>query len=170
MPQFQTGHTWFLAQFKPNSHKIAERNLRRQNFQTFLPLHEETKRKAGRFTTTLRPLFTGYLFVGFDASKGGWGAVNSTYGITRLVSFGDDPRPVPQDLISGLMQRCDDGGKLLPSRILKTGDTVEISGGPFAEFVATVENVDPNQRVWVLLELMGRTTRVAIHPDALKLV
>jgi len=167
---FQTGNTWFLAQFKPNCHKIAERNLRRQDFQTFLPLHEETKRKSGQFTTTVRPLFMGYLFVAIDASKGGWRAINSTYGITRLVSFGEDPQPVPLDLISRLMLRCDEGGKLLPPRILKPGDAVESSGGPFAELVATIEKVDPDQRVWVLLDLMGRTTRMAVHPDALRKV
>jgi len=170
MQQFQAGNTWFLAQFKPNSHKIAERNLCRQNFQTFLPLHEETRRRAGRFTTTMRPLFAGYMFVAFDASKGGWRAINSTYGITRLVSFGSDPQPVPLELISRLMLRCDEGGKLLPPRILKPGDAVEISGGPFADFVATVENVDPDRRVWVLLELMGRTTRVVVHSAALRQV
>ncbi len=170
MQRLQTGNTWFLAQFKPNSHKIAERNLRRQNFQTFLPLHEETRRKAGRFTTTLRPLFTGYLFVAFDVSTGGWRAINNTHGITRLVSFGEDPQPVPHNLISRLMLRCDAGDKLLPPRILKPGDVVEISSGPFAEFVATVEMVDPDQRVWVLLELMGRRTRMAVQPDALRQV
>ena len=170
MQHFRAGNTWFLAQFKPNCHKIAQRNLQRQKFQTFLPLHEETRRKAGRFTTTLQPLFTGYMFVAFDASKGGWRAINSTYGITRLVSFGDDPQPVPLDLISRLMLRCDEDSKLLPPRILKLGDAVEISGGPFAEFVATVEKVSPDQRVWVLLELMGRTMRVAVRPDALRRV
>jgi len=36
--------TWFLAQFKPNSYRIAERNLVLQAFQTFLPLHDETRR------------------------------------------------------------------------------------------------------------------------------
>jgi len=168
MLQSQAEKTWFLAQSKPNSHKIAERNLQRQGFQTFLPLHEETKRKAGQFTTSLRPLFTGYLFVAFDAAKGGWRAINSTYGVTRLVSFGDDPQPVPNDLISNLVLRCDQSGRLLPPRILKTGDTVEISSGPFADFVATVEKVDPDQRVWMLLELMGRATRVVVHQDALR--
>ncbi len=170
MQNFRVGNTWFLAQFKPNSHKIAERNLRRQKFQTFLPLFEETKRKAGQFTTTLRPLFTGYMFVAFDVSKGGWRAINNTYGITKLVSFGEEPQPVPLDLISRLMLRCDEDGRLLPPRILKPGDAVEISGGPFAEFVATVEKVEPERRVWVLLELMGRITRVAVQPDALRQV
>ena len=170
MQQFQTGNTWFLAQFKPNNHKIAERNLRRQKFQTFLPLHEETKRRMGRFTTTLRPLFTGYIFVAFDASRGEREAIIVAHGITRLVGFGDDPQPVPPDLISRLMLRCDEGGKLLPPCILKSGDVVEISGGPFAEFVATVDKIDPDQRVWVMLDLMGRTTRVAVHPEALRQV
>ena len=170
MQHFRTGNSWYLAQFRPNCHEMAERNLHRQSFHTFLPMQEETKRKSGRFVSTLRPLFTGYLFVGFDPSKGGWRAINSTYGITRLVSFGEFPQPVPLDLISRLMLRCDQGGKLLPPRILMTGDAVKISGGPFANFVATVEEIGPDQRVWVLLDLMGQTTRVAVQPEALQVV
>jgi transcriptional antiterminator RfaH len=170
MQHYRAGNTWFLAQFKPNCHEMAERNLRRQRFQTFLPLREETKRKSSRFITTLRPLFKGYMFVAFDTAKGGWRAINSTYGVSRLVSFGNEPQPVPLDLISRLMLRCDEGGKLLPPRILTTGDAVKISGGPFAEFVSTVEEIGPDQRVWVLLDLMGQTTRVAVQPEALQVV
>jgi len=170
MQHFRVGTTWFLAQFKPNCHKIAVRNLQRQSFQTFLPLHEETKRKSGRFISTLRPLFTGYLFVAFNTAKGGWRAINNTYGVTRLVSFGDDPQPVPLDLISRLMLRCDAGGKLLPPRILRPGDAIRLASGPFADFVATVEMISPDQRVWVLLDLMGRTARVAVQAEALQVV
>lgn len=166
----KSGNTWFLAQFKPNCHKIAERNLHRQNFQTFLPLHEETRRRSGRFITTMRPLFHGYLFVSFDTSKGGWQAINNTYGITKLVSFANKPQSVPNDLVLKLMQRCDAEGKLLPPQKFQTGDTVTLSGGPFSDFVATVEKVDADQRVWVLLDLMGRATRVAVQPDMLQVV
>lgn len=170
MQHFQARNSWFLAQLRPNCHKIAERNLLRQGFQTFLPMHEEVKRRPGQFVTKLRPLFTGYMFVGFDATKGSWRAVNSTYGITRLVSFGGEPQPVPLDLISRLMRRCDEGGKLLPPPILNTGDAVKITDGPFAEFVATIEEINSDQRVWILLELMGRSTRVAVQPDALQVL
>ena len=31
---------WFVIQFKPNSHHQAKKNLNRQGFKTFLPLHE----------------------------------------------------------------------------------------------------------------------------------
>jgi len=170
MQHFRAGNTWFLAQVRPNCHRMAERNLRQQHFQTFLPMHGETKRRAGRFTSTMRPLFTGYMFVAFNTAKGGWRAINNTYGVTRLVSFGEKPQPVPLDLISQLMLRCDKGGNLLPPRILKPGDPVRLTSGPFAEFVATVEKISPDQRVWVLLDLMGRTARVAVQAETLQLV
>ena len=104
------GTSWFLAQFKPNSHRIAERNLTQQGFQTFLPMQERTTQRRGKFITSLAPLFPGYLFVAFDTVQGGWRAVNSTYGISRLVSLGKEPVAVPLDLVSELMLRCDEAG------------------------------------------------------------
>ena len=166
----QFGRTWFLAQFKPNCHRIAERNLVRQGFQSFLPMQEETRRVRGKFTTFMRPLFPGYLFVAFDKAHGGWQAVNSTYGITRLVSAGKTPVEVPLNLVSQLMQRCDTAGKLLPPKLLSPGDQVIINKGPFVEFIATIEALTSDRRVWVLLEFMGQKTRVAVPADQLRTV
>ena len=97
--------TWFLAQLKPNSVRIATANLTRQGFRTFLPMEKITRQFDGRFTAALRPLFPGYIFVSFDASLGLWRKVNSTQGITRLISFGKEPAPVPLDLVNELMMR-----------------------------------------------------------------
>lgn len=160
--------TWLLAQVKPNSARIADRNLTRQGFQTFMPTQEETTRNRGKFLTTLKPLFPGYIFVAFDTAQGGWHAVNSTYGISRLVSLGKEPVAVPLDLVSQLMLRCDEAGKLRPPRILKPGEVVCVTSGPFASFVATIEAITPDKRVWVLLDLMGRQMRVAIAPDGVR--
>lgn len=154
--------TWFLAQYKPNSHNIAGRNLARQGFTTFLPLQEETRRVRGRFSTQLRPLFPGYIFISLDMSQGSWRAVNSTYGITRLVSLGKEPSIVPRDLVTQLMLRCDRDGKLMPPKLFEAGDQVIMTSGPFTDFVATIECIAPDQRVYVLMELMGGQTRVAV--------
>ena len=54
---------WSLIQFKPNSHRLAERNLHRQGFDTFLPKQKITRIKASRFVGDLKPLFPGYMFV-----------------------------------------------------------------------------------------------------------
>lgn len=169
-PTDATPSQWFLAQLKPNSANIAQRNLIQQGFGTFLPLEEETRLRNGRFTTALRPLFPGYIFVSFDASRGLWRTVNSTQGVTKLVSFGQAPAPVPNALVDALRARCGTDGKLLPPSSFAPGDQVVLNTGPFAQFVAVVESLAPNQRAWVLIDLMGRQTRVSAAVDQLRAV
>ncbi len=140
------GTSWFLAQLKPNCANIADTNLKRQGFQTFLPMEEETRQRNGKFVTSTRPLFPGYIFVAFDVARGFWGTVNSTRGITRLVSFGKEPTAVPPDLVSQLMLRCDAQGKLLPPKLLKPGDQVTLTKGPFANFAVEVEKIALDRR------------------------
>jgi len=163
------GTRWFAAQLKPNSARIAERNLQRQGFRTFLPMEDTTKTVRGRFVTTLRPVFPGYIFVAFNTTMGHWRAINSTNGVTRLVSFGKEPVPVPLDVVTQLMLRCDASGKLLPPAQMVPGDEVRLTTGPFADFVATIESIEPDRRVWVLMDMIGAQTRVAVRPDQLRM-
>ena len=160
---------WFLLQFKPNSHRLAERNLMRQGYETFLPMQEVTRRKSTRFVNDLRPLFPGYMFVTFDPQSAPWHKINGTIGVSKLVSFDGQPKPVSLDLVSGLMQRCDTAGKLLPAKQLAAGDQVELLTGSFANFIATVETIDIEQRIWVLMECMGQRTRMHVKADQLQL-
>lgn len=162
--------SWFLAQFKPNCHVIAKRNLARQGFLTFLPLQEETRRARGKFVTRMRPLFPGYLFVALDMAAGNWRAVNSTYGIARLVCLGNEPTPVPAELVGQLMLRFDCEGRLMPPKRLKHGDKVMVTSGPFTDFVARIEGETPDRRVWVLMDILGAQTRVAVSVDHLRTI
>lgn len=82
---------------------------------------------------------------------------------------------VPLDIVSQLMLRCDTAGKLLPPKLLppkllKRGDQVRMTSGPFADFVATIETIEPDRRVWVLMYIMGGHTRVAVTADQLRTV
>jgi transcriptional antiterminator RfaH len=154
---------WFLAQLKPNCTKIANMNLKRQGFQTFLPLEEKTHQRKGKFVNFKKPLFPGYIFVAFDMAKSQWHTINSTYGITRLVSFGKVPTPLPKGLVAQLKLRYDADGKLLLSKTFKAGDQVMFIKGPFVNFIAEIESISPEQRAWVLLEIMGNKTRIAVE-------
>ena len=133
-------------------------------------MHEITKYKYNRYVSNLRPLFPGYMFVALDPESGPWKQINSTVGVSKLISFGDQPSPIPPDLISGLMLRCDADSKLLPPKQLSKGDAVQIFTGPFANYIAKVEMIDAEQRVWVLMELMGQVTRISMDPDQLQTV
>lgn len=168
MADTATDVIWFLAQLKPNCARIAVRNLERQGFRTFLPLHQQTIRRDTRFANRTQPLFPGYLFVAVDAADGGWSAINGTQGVTRLVGFGNRPAQVPNGLVDAMLARCGADGLLRPEVAVKAGDEVVMTGGAFADFVGRVEHVDADQRVWVLLDVLGRTTRVTVTPDNLR--
>jgi len=161
--------SWFLAQTKPNSAEIADKNLRRQGFETFLPLEDTTLQRQGKFVTSLHPLFPGYIFLAFDQSKGPWRTINATRGVTQLVQFGLEPAAVPHDLISRLMERCDPSGRLVAKNLPKPGDHVTLTTGPFADFVAEIETIDKDQRAWVLMDLMGSKTRVKANIAQMRL-
>ena len=160
---------WYLIQFKPNSHRLAERNLQRQGFETFLPMQKITRRKASRFVSNLKPLFPGYMFVSVNSELAPWRTINSTIGVSRLVSFEGKPKPLPLQLISGLMLRCDASGTLLPPKSLNEGDSVEMLTAPFSNFIATMDTIDPKQRIWVLMDFMGQKTRMQVTADQLQL-
>ena len=159
---------WFILQFKPNSHHQASKNLNRQGFETFLPLHDTTSRKASRFITTNQPLFPGYMFITFDKAESKWHKINNTYGVSRLVTFNAILKPIPTTFVNNLMKRYESSGKLLPIKKLKKGDRVKVLKGPFANFIATVETYETDQRIWILMDLMGRKTKIQTPSDTLQ--
>ncbi|MDC3067718.1 transcriptional activator RfaH [Paracoccaceae bacterium] len=161
-------HQWYLIQFKPNSHRTAERNLNQQGFKTFLPLYEITSRNRSKFTSSIKPLFPGYMFVSIEHNGAPWRKINSTVGVSRIVCYDGKPKPLPIELVSGLISRCDRFGKLLPQKTLATGDSVELLSGAFTNFVATVEEIDSKQRIWLVMEIMGRRARVQVKSGQLK--
>lgn len=160
---------WFVLQYKPNSHHLAAKNLSQQGHETFLPLIETTTRKVSRFVSINRPLFPGYMFIRFDSAKTEWHKINNTYGVSRLVTFNTILKPIQNGVIEYLKNRVDLSGKLLPLKELKKGDQVKILKGPFADFISTVEAYESNQRIWVLMDLMGRKTKIQATAKDLQL-
>ena len=160
---------WYILQFKANSQHQARKNLTRQGFDTFLPLHDITSRKASRFISTSKPLFPGYMFVTFDRAESEWHKINNTFGVSRLITFNSILKSIPTKFVDNLMKRYDLSGKLLPIKKLKKGDRVTVLKGPFADFIATVEKYEADERIWILMDLMGRKTKIQTPSDTLKL-
>ena len=164
---------WYLAQCKPNAAQIAVRNLENQSFGTFLPLQEITKRKGKIFQQQIQPLFPGYLFVKLRPDKGPWRQVNSTRGVARLVRLGAKPSVVPNEVVEALMASCDKQGMLrqtskTQSSQLHAGSQAQVTQGPFSGFIAEISDIEPNNRINVLIDIMGQSTKVAVNAGALQ--
>lgn len=159
---------WFLAQAKPGADHVAKRNLERQGFATFQPMEQRLVARKGMPTVQARPLFPGYIFVSYPGEAAPWSLVNSTYGVARLVRFGDRPTPVPAQVMTELRDACDHADTIFLGTHLGPGDAVEVTLGPATTFLGEVERLSPNQRALVLLDFMGKQTRVSVPTVQLK--
>ena len=77
---------------------------------------------------------------------------------------------MPEALISGLRARCDNVGKVVPVQSFEAGQSVKMHSGPFANFIATVEQMASDARVWVLLDFMGKATRIQVDQQLIQAV
>ena len=148
----------------------AREHLKRQGFDVFLPLIRKTKRQNGKFLDKKLPLFPGYLFIGAVVDPVPWKSVNGTRGISRAVTFDGIYRPINSHIIEGLKSRCDGNGIVQPMNDIVSGDRVKIERGPFSDFVCNVDEIENEQRAWVLIDLIRQQTRAEVSlNDLLKI-
>jgi transcriptional antiterminator RfaH len=79
-----------------------------------------------------------------------------------MVQFGDQPLEVPLEIIETLRSREDGNGLInfAAHSTYKLGDTVQILDGAFCDAIGKLEKLDNQERVTMLLDLMGRQVRI----------
>ena len=159
-----------MAQAQPHREKRADFHLRQQGFSTFLPLYQKTVRHARQFRTVLAPFFPRYLFVRLDIGRDRWRSVNGTFGVSSLIMEGERPKPVPPGVVESVMATADQAGLISVVPRLSLGDEVRVVRGPFSGLVGKLAALDENQRVKVLLDILGTDTLVAIDAARVGLV
>jgi transcriptional antiterminator RfaH len=115
------------------------------------------------------PLFPRYLFIrlGQGDSAKSWAPIRSTKGVSRLVSFGNEPARVDDGLIH-LLQTQEASVQTEPVRLFKPGELVRLTEGPFGGIEGIFQMTDGERRVVVLIELLSKQVRVSIAPSALR--
>jgi transcriptional antiterminator RfaH len=146
---------WFAVNIRPNCESKAVFHLRRQAFDVFHPVQLKTVRHARQYRSVYRPLFPGYLFITLDLARDRWRSVNGTHGVVSIVMNGGEPARVPTGVVESLIAVATDSGVVRFDHELALGQRVKILTGPFADFVGTLEQLDDQGRVKVLLEMMG---------------
>ncbi len=158
---------WYAVVAQPHREFWAENNLKNQGFETYLPRRKKTVNHARQLRTVLAPFFPRYLFVRLDLGRDRWRSVNGTLGVSGLVMAGDRPLPVPGGVVEELMALTDGAGLLRFDSALKTGSAVRLLSGPFADQIGSLETIDDQGRVRVLLDIMGCTVPVLSTADHL---
>lgn len=156
---------WYVVVTQPNNEARARENLERQGFSVYLPRYRRTRKHARKTESVLRPLFPRYLFVGLDLARDRWRSVQSTLGVQSLVTSGDRPSEVPEAVIAAIQEReGEDGLVQISAPPLPKGAKVRVLDGIFEDAVGVFERVAGEQRVAVLLQLLGREV-MALLPN-----
>lgn len=149
---------WHALFTKPRMERRVGEALDGKGIEVFVPLFAYHGKQG---TPLLKPFFPRYVFARFDWTTDP-GSVRWTPGLTSIVMFEGRPAVVPGDLIDGLKDQLAalDGDAFLRP---KPGDRIRISSGPLKDMQAVFDTrLGERGRVVVLLEILGRETRVEI--------
>lgn len=158
------GPRWRLVRAQTGREPLADEQLRRQGFVTFLPRQLKTVRHARKVRVALGAYFPGYLFIELDLARDRWRSVNGTLGVARMVGPEERPTAAPRGVVEALIAAADARGVIVGPP-LRAGQQVRIIAGAFAEQLATIERLDDAGRVRVLLEIIDRRVAVSVARD-----
>jgi transcription elongation factor/antiterminator RfaH len=161
------GERWYAVYTQPYWESTAQLRLRAQNFRTFLPLHPKMVQHARKRQTVLAALFPNYLFVVLDIKRDRWRAVNSTRGVISLIMQEGLPAPVKSGVVETLLASSTSEGEVLFCSEMAPGNRVRLVAGPFAGQLGIVKDLSRDDRVRVLIEMMGAQIPTELHGRAL---
>lgn len=155
--------SWYAVQTKSRNEQQALEHLNRQGFTSHLPLIKAARHRRGRWQGTIEPLFPGYLFVQLDMQTQNSAPIRSTRGVIGLVRFGTEPQPVPHGIMQALLDaQAGEGSAIDPDSLFNAGDRVTLVEGPMKGLSAIVQAKTGQDRVLLLLDLLGRENRVTV--------
>mgnify|MGYP006411452989 FL=1 len=149
---------WYLIQTKPQQEQISAQNLSNQNYTIFYP-------KAIIKGKTV-PLFPRYLFIELDDKFQNWTPILSTKGVANFVRFGLTFAKVPNKIINMIrIQQQQTIEKMINICSHQKGDVVEIQTGAFKGQQAIFQNYNSNDRIAILLKIIGQHQEIVLNEN-----
>lgn len=62
-----------------------------------------------------------------------------------------------------LFEGCDPEGCIQRLEQFADGDEVQVCNGPLTNFTGIIEKMAPDERAWLLIDIMGRATRSLVN-------
>jgi transcriptional antiterminator RfaH len=161
---------WYLLRTKTHAEQQAQDHLERQGYESYFPRFTQRLRRFGRRIHIVGPLFPSYLFLRLQVGLQALNPVKSTRGVLGIVRFGDDYAIVPQYVIDRLRHRADRHGlHVSAERIPKPQDRLRVKEGPFEGLDAIFVRDCGEERVLVLLNILGQERTLQLPESCIEL-
>jgi transcriptional antiterminator RfaH len=177
-PETFEGFTWFVVVCNPKCERRAQLGLRRAGYQTYLPQTKRWVVHARKKEERENPLFPRYLFLGLKPGQdfygmrgvdGVEGVVRDGYGVpARIPAPEDRPHPLARILERELAGEFDFTRLPNLGPQYAPGEVVRLTVGAFTDLQAQVVSMLSKGRVEVVLDIMGRASKVKIKATELQ--
>jgi transcriptional antiterminator RfaH len=165
--QIEAGIRWYAVRTKVNREKDVEKRFTDLKIEVFLPWMRTRRRIGSRHHWVLAPLFPGYIFCHLDMVASGK-AARYAPGVKDFLTFGSRIAEVGEDIIAALKERCPGGVAEIDPLNAKPGEVVRINEGPFSGLEAIFQStLKGSERVAVLLDILGRQTRIVLPRETI---
>ena len=150
---------WYLIKTKSKQENTAIINLENQGYTTYCPIVKINKNNV--------VLFPGYVFIYLDKHNENWSPIRSTKGVINFVRFGLSFAQVPDDIIEYIrVNQANSEEKLKKLSKFKKGDKVQITDGVFKNCVAIFNSSKPQERIVLLMNILGQEQSITIKQES----
>ena len=151
---------WYLIKIKPRQENVAITNLENQNYHVYCP--------SAKINNKIKVLFPGYLFISLDETSENWSPIRSTKGVLNFVRFGLSYAKISNKLINFIKDNEEDTTKKIKKlNDFKPGDKVQITEGVFKNCNAIFKSLKSDERVLLLINLLGQQQSLKIKKKSL---
>jgi len=138
--------------------------LSEKSFEAFLPTYRTRRRWSDRVKEVEAPLFKGYTFCRFDASRRL--PILTTPGVVSIVGFScSGPVAVDEHEMAAVRTMVESGTVIGPWPFLREGQFVSVERGPLSGVEGIVINLKGQYRLVVSVSLLQRSVAVEIDRD-----
>jgi transcriptional antiterminator RfaH len=161
---------WYVIHTHPKQEDRAGSNLRVLGVPIFTPKIRE--RRYNQFTIipsyVVKPLFPRYIFAQFKINDL-YHKVRFTRGVYSVVSFGEGPTSIDEDIIALIQSNIKQDGFVRIDEEIKPGDRIMVKDGPLKNFAGIFEReMKAPDRIRILLETVSYQAHVEIERGMVK--
>src|ERR1700684_2291350 len=165
---------WYIIHAYSNfENKVAEsireqaqqRGLGDRCEEVMVPKEKVVEVRRGRKVDAERKFFPGYVLVKMTLTDEAYPLIKTPPKVTGFLGADNKPMPISDAEAARILHQVQEGiERPKPSISFEVGEQVRVSGGPFASFNGTVEEVDDGRsRLKVAVSICGRATPVELE-------
>jgi transcription antitermination factor NusG len=162
---------WYALHVRSNFERRVQDALSEFAYENFSP-HHALKSRFGKGGVLQRPLLPGYVFARLeldDETRRDHIQVLRITGVVRVIGFGDQPEPIPDQEIQSLQILLASGAPTEPAPYVPhSGQEIEIICGPLTGCFGRVMRRRGKVRVTVSVEMLGKSVSAEVDARWLK--